>query len=1440
MIAMALLAVVASLCSSALAQPAVTTSGTTYTLNNDALRVTIDAATSRFEVYDKQAGYLYKAPDAVAASGVTLAIPKLKSQPDLTANPATWLEKLISFDLKPEARVEGIGPDSPADLSATVRLGWTAQGLVCSVAVRDDRFMPAAADTSEWWNRDTVEFWIGDRQLGVRFGPWGANVWSREGEVAQIKPVFLPGTGGYTVQWVVPMSLLGTAGKQGVGGQLRFALGVNDTDTGEQRDTQLYYPRGWQHSNSATFAVASLADESGKVVAAVTPPPPALEPITPLSTKDARVSFKTQLRTTSGVEFPATITFTLEPKSADLRITVDADPTLKLGAFTALHPLVLDRPGTRILAAKYGDGIGVPIDDLSWNGQTWNTYGGLDMPWVGLTDGTIGYMLLWELPVSCDNGAARIERVVADKKDLLGVWVRHDPILGTFGAPRTVRYSFAQSGGHVALCKLFRQYIQEQGFFATQKDKMRNKPQLAWLAGAPDMWGRNDLKFCREAKAAGMDRVLVNGQSPAQDMLEIEKLGFLNSKYDNYEDFYEGRTGLYGEGTNAANVVVNADGSLMKAWLTLGPPPVQAMKRCTYFYPEVARKYTGMDLEKYPYNARFIDVTTAAGLRECYGVGHRLDRSQDREVKRELAKYMADECKLVLGGEHGRWWGADIFNYWEGMQSGNFYSWPAGYVGRDLPQTREAIGNRYLEWGLGEKNRYPLWELVYHDCVVSTWYWGDSTGHLQQVAPDLGYKQDAFNILYGTPPLYWASQPYSYRWTDPVLRARMLESYRNTCKLHEVIGFEEMVSHEFVTEDRAVQHTVFGDGTNVWVNFGEKPWTLTRDGASYILPQYGFYAKGPKIEQYRVLYQRNARQYRGLDDETRRVGGVAEDTGHRITCIRTADYLHVQGDVPGLVEAFVGAPTTIRREGPATMRINAEDAKWLRVNWREICPEAGAGDWALVELDSEGKPVRLGTTIPTRGDMLIFPEGMPLQGSMLVVGPKALAGMSELSFVAPAAKTPEKPVQGDTLTLRLTVANRGGRDAQNVVVGAYKGSVAAANKLQTKVVSVRANGTTEVSFSFPSAQYDNKVSFAFKVDDDDQIKEMCKADNTTERGYRLQPNWSLWDCSTEVTLNLGPVAREYPVVEMPFDADAERARLGKSGRADPDSIRVVSADGTPWPKGYLPCQYTNGQPTERKLTWFLGGKYPANTTVKCRIYMDGLEAKRHASATDTRWNDDQKTYYGQTYTVCFRDGYLRDLRHRFSPEAPMLTHLGVSSGDTGWVDESGDVQSFTVEQDGLVFTQVRVKKTMDKGHSYEKLYTFYPYHFVVTVLSPKRFGVFSRAYFAQNCKYQDDRGNKADIDGKGEAENVSSRNPDPKWYATWNGNWALSCVAVTPHNGLTYWDGGSMGGLGFTSTSKDPQTQAFFVHSLSEEGFAAPDFAALDRQRMMTPIVVTR
>jgi hypothetical protein len=58
-----------------------------------------------------------------------------------------------------------------------------------------------------------------------------------------------------------------------------------------------------------------------------------------------------------------------------------------------------------------------------------------------------------------------------------------------------------------------------------------------------------------------------------------------------------------------------------------------------------------------------------------------------------------------------------------------------------------------------------------------------------------------------------------------------------------------MTRHAFLTPDRKVQRTVFGEGTNaahIVVNTGKSPFTCTAsDGSEVILPPYGFMVESP-------------------------------------------------------------------------------------------------------------------------------------------------------------------------------------------------------------------------------------------------------------------------------------------------------------------------------------------------------------------------------------------------------------------------------------------------------------------------------------------------------------------------------------------------------------------------------------------------------------------
>jgi hypothetical protein len=554
-----------------------------------------------------------------------------------------------------------------------------------------------------------------------------------------------------------------------------------------------------------------------------------------------------------GKTYTMSLKLTLPERGADLRVEADvADRAANFDNVGFLSPFLLDSETGAIVVADYSDGHAYPVRMAPFPRRRFDI-GNIDMPWIGVCDLAAGqgYSLIAETP---DDAAFDVMSVERDGRTVSAPRLMWGPSMRTFRYARRALYRFSARGGYVALAKAYRAYAQEHGLIVPFTEKLKKNPNIARAFGAPDVWGNASLKFAREAKAAGVEKMLIHGTAPAADMKAINDLGYLTSEYDIYQDVM----GVKDDSEIASraewvpdNVVLRADGSRMPAWLTWDKK--QFMKRCPTFWLRTAQRVIPKALAEHPYLGRFIDVTTAESLYECYDEKHPLNKSEKRQRGEELLGYVRS-LGLVTGGEHGRWWAVPYLDYIEGMMSGGSTSWPAGWLkrpktkdeqfkdpnGRPFPKWEE-----YEKWGIGHEYRVPLWELVFHDCILSTWYWGDSSDFLIEAAPEVTAKKDAFNILYGTMPMMWANNEGS--WVKD--REVFLRTYRNVCKLHEALAPTEMVIHEFVTPDRAVQRTRFSDGTLVVVNFGEREYEAQVGGKRHVLGKNGFAVKGPKIEQ---------------------------------------------------------------------------------------------------------------------------------------------------------------------------------------------------------------------------------------------------------------------------------------------------------------------------------------------------------------------------------------------------------------------------------------------------------------------------------------------------------------------------------------------------------------------------------------------------------------
>jgi hypothetical protein len=365
------------------------------------------------------------------------------------------------------------------------------------------------------------------------------------------------------------------------------------------------------------------------------------------------------------------------------------------------------------------------------------------------------------------------------------------------------------------------------------------------MIGAVHMYLWDDARevnFARELKQSGIEKALILWDPnhlpyPEADYdNRLKELGYASGVYDLYTDCHPG--------DSVAKQKTRNEGT----WLSRSGFPglfkeITSRKKDgktysnqfgTYVCPLAIRpeiiKRVERELPVYPHESYFLDVYQANGLYECYSEKHPLTRSQYALEIINNYKLMAEKYKMFVGGE----WGADFVGsnsvYCHGMMTlqrtwfgsditkrGTIY-----YYGdwRNNQRPTQMLGTRvapdkYFKYSINEYTRVPLYELVYHDAMVTSWRWEDASHH----TPEIWWKKDLFNILYGSAPLWSIDRD---RWES--YKNTFIQSYNNICPWLQKIGYDEMLSHRFVTIDHSVQETVFSSGKRAVVNFGNSEY----------------------------------------------------------------------------------------------------------------------------------------------------------------------------------------------------------------------------------------------------------------------------------------------------------------------------------------------------------------------------------------------------------------------------------------------------------------------------------------------------------------------------------------------------------------------------------------------------------------------------------------
>jgi hypothetical protein len=527
----------------------------------------------------------------------------------------------------------------------------------------------------------------------------------------------------------------------------------------------------------------------------------------------------------SGLELKAVVSLIPNKPELTLELSGTGDLTSPVR-----YPHPFDtQPGERLIIPM-NEGISYPVEDESVPTQRLIAYGGhgICMAFWGVTHQEAGHMAIIESP---DDASILIAR----HDNRLIVAPEWDPQKRAFGYPRKLRYVFFDRGGHVAMAKRYRAYAAQLGLVKTLAEKKQHNPHVDLLLGAVNVWcwDRDAVSLVKEMQAAGIERILWSNRQTPENLRQLNELGVLTSRYDIYQDVMDPAQfpklrWTHSDWTTAAwprDIIIGGNGVWIKGWGVEAKDG--SMISCGVICDKQALPYARdrvpPELATNPYKCRFIDTTTAAPWHECYAPEHPMTRTESREHKMRLLEYFSKDLNLVTGCETGHDASVPYLHYFEGMLSLGPYRVPDS--GRRMQVIWTNVPARVAQFQLGHDYRLPLWELVFHDCVVSQWYWGDYNNKL----PALWDKRDLFNLLYGTPPMFMFDRKL---WSEN--KARFAQSYRNICPHVRELGYAEMTDHRFLTSDRTVQQTVFSSGHVVTVNFGASPHTLP--GGASIAP----------------------------------------------------------------------------------------------------------------------------------------------------------------------------------------------------------------------------------------------------------------------------------------------------------------------------------------------------------------------------------------------------------------------------------------------------------------------------------------------------------------------------------------------------------------------------------------------------------------------------
>ena len=479
------------------------------------------------------------------------------------------------------------------------------------------------------------------------------------------------------------------------------------------------------------------------------------------------------------------------------------------------------------------------LDHVVFNGffETAGAY----MPWFGQVKDREGYIAICETPW---NAGYTAEHPAGGPYSHVGIY--YEPSLGKMDYRRVLRYTLLSDCDYNDLCKVYRAYVRETGHLRTLAEKAAQNPSVDRLIGCsfvhtgiktvvqpdsdffdPENPEKNNhctpfSKRTEEIKLLhnmGVEKLYLHldgwaqpgydnchpDYSPAcieaggwEGMKELadtmHECGYLFGIHDQYRDFYKSAKSF--DENYACRLT---DGTIPEHHRWAGGQQSYLCATQAPYY--LRRNFAALFENGIELDGAYLDVFTCNEGDECTNPEHRMTRRECYEYRGQCFSWLLAHGILSSSEEVSDW----------AIPSLVFCHYaPYSFMMKRPGLPKDGIP-------------VPLFNLVYHDCVIEPWM-------MDKASENDDYM--LYALLNGGAPYLLRDAAYlntdgSFEGDELLALEEMIRRSKTVSALHEKIAKCEMVRHRMNPENWWIQETEFSDGTKVKVDFKNQTYEIS-------------------------------------------------------------------------------------------------------------------------------------------------------------------------------------------------------------------------------------------------------------------------------------------------------------------------------------------------------------------------------------------------------------------------------------------------------------------------------------------------------------------------------------------------------------------------------------------------------------------------------------